>query len=166
MLCTCCNWINLANSTLNERCWSQKLHTKATRCMVLFIENLRIGNFIKTESRLVVSSGSTVRKDNGDLLGMEFLFGVIKMFKTRLWWWLFECVLVAQSSLTLCNPMDCSLPIFSVHGILQTRILGWVTFPSPGELPNPGIGSNPGLPHFRQIFYHLNHQGSSIWISD
>ena len=30
---------------------------------------------------------------------------------------------VAQSCLTLCNPMDCSLPGSSVHGILQIRIL-------------------------------------------
>ena len=34
-------------------------------------------------------------------------------------------VLVAQSCLTLCNPMDCSLPGSSVHGILQARILEW-----------------------------------------
>ena len=34
---------------------------------------------------------------------------------------------VAQSCLTLCDPMDCSLPAFSVHGILQARILEWVT---------------------------------------
>ena len=33
------------------------------------------------------------------------------------------CVLVAQSCLTLCNPMDCSLPCSSVHEILQARIL-------------------------------------------
>ena len=33
---------------------------------------------------------------------------------------------VAQSCLTLCAPMDCSLPSFSVHGILQARILEWV----------------------------------------
>ena len=36
------------------------------------------------------------------------------------------CVLVAQSYLTLCDLMDCSLPGFSVHGILQEGILGWV----------------------------------------
>ena len=40
----------------------------------------------------------------------------------------------AQSCPTLCNPMDCSLPGYSVHGIFQARIL----LPSPGELPNPG----------------------------
>ena len=34
---------------------------------------------------------------------------------------------VAQSCPTLCDPMDCSLPGFSVHGILQARILEWVT---------------------------------------
>ena len=34
---------------------------------------------------------------------------------------------VAQSCLTLCDPMDCSLSGFSIHGILQARILEWVT---------------------------------------
>ena len=33
---------------------------------------------------------------------------------------------VTQSCLTLCNPVDCSLPDSSVHGILQARILEWV----------------------------------------
>ena len=33
---------------------------------------------------------------------------------------------VTQSCLTLCNPMDCSLPRFSVHGIFQARVLEWV----------------------------------------
>ena len=33
---------------------------------------------------------------------------------------------VTQSCLTLCDPMDCSLPGSSVHGILQATILEWV----------------------------------------
>ena len=33
---------------------------------------------------------------------------------------------VAQSCPTLCDPMDCSLPGFSVHGIFQARVLEWV----------------------------------------
>ena len=37
--------------------------------------------------------------------------------------------LVAQSCLTLCNPMDCSSPGSSVHGILQARILESVAIP-------------------------------------
>ena len=32
---------------------------------------------------------------------------------------------VAQSCLTLCDPMDCSLPGSSVHGIFQATILEW-----------------------------------------
>ena len=38
-------------------------------------------------------------------------------------------MLVAQSCLILCNPMDCNLPGSSVHGILQARILEWVMIP-------------------------------------
>ena len=38
----------------------------------------------------------------------------------------FLSVSVAQSRPTLCDPMDCSPPGSSVHGILQTRILEWV----------------------------------------
>ena len=70
------------------------------------------------------------------------------------------CVcLVAQSCLTLCDPMDCGPPGSSVHGH------------SPGQ--NTGVGChallqgifplqglNPGLPHCRQILYSLSHQGS------
>ena len=46
----------------------------------------------------------------------------------------------AQSRLTLCDRMDYSLPGSSVHGILQARILEGLPFPSPGDLPGPGIG--------------------------
>ena len=35
-----------------------------------------------------------------------------------------------QSRPTLCNPMDCSPPSSSVHGILQAGILKWVAMPS------------------------------------
>ena len=43
-------------------------------------------------------------------------------------------VKAAQSCPTLCDPMD-----YTVRGILQARILEWVAFPSPGDLPHPGI---------------------------
>ena len=63
-------------------------------------------------------------------------------------------VKVAQLCLTLCDPMD-----YTVHGILQARILKWVAIPLlQGIFPTQG--SNPGLPHWRQILYHLSHQGS------
>ena len=38
-------------------------------------------------------------------------------------------VVVAQSCLTLCDSLDCSLPDSSVHGISQARILEWVPIP-------------------------------------
>ena len=43
-------------------------------------------------------------------------------------------VLVTQLCPSLCDPIDCSPPGSSVHGILQARI-----FSLPGDLPNPGI---------------------------
>ena len=43
-------------------------------------------------------------------------------------------VKIAHLCPTLSDPMD-----YVVHGILQARILEWVAFPSPGDLPNPGI---------------------------
>ena len=49
------------------------------------------------------------------------------------------CAKSLQSRLTLCSPVDCSLPGSSVCGILQARILEWVAMPSPGDLLNPKI---------------------------
>ena len=39
------------------------------------------------------------------------------------------CVWITQSCLTLCDPTNCSPPGFSVHGILQARILEWIAIP-------------------------------------
>ena len=54
---------------------------------------------------------------------------------------------VAQSCPTLCNPVDCNLLGFSIHRILQARILEWVNIhPSPPDLPDLGIISwSPAL---------------------
>ena len=46
---------------------------------------------------------------------------------------------VAQSFLTLCDPMDCSLPCSYIHGIFQAMYWSVLLFPSPEDLPNPGI---------------------------
>ena len=48
-------------------------------------------------------------------------------------------VKVTQLCPALCDHMD-----YTVQGILQARILEWVAFPFPGDLPNPGI--EPGSP--------------------
>ena len=52
---------------------------------------------------------------------------------------------VAQSCLTLCDPMDCSLPGSSVHGIFQAIVHG-LPCPSPVDLPDPGTEELGGLP--------------------
>ena len=73
------------------------------------------------------------------------------------------CVLVPQLCLTLCDPMDCSLPRSSVHGICQARILEWgaISYSKGSSQPRDWnrvswncIG--------RQILHHLSHQGSSF----
>jgi len=53
-------------------------------------------------------------------------------------------VKIAQSCPTFCNPMDCSLPGSSVHGIFQARVLEWIAISFSRELPDPGI--EPGSP--------------------
>ena len=70
-----------------------------------------------------------------------------------------EAMLVAQSCPTLCDPVDCSPPGSSVHGILQARILAWVAIALlQGIFPTQG--SNPYLLHCRRILYCLRHQRS------
>ena len=61
--------------------------------------------------------------------------------------------------LTLCDPMNCSQPVSSVHRIFQARILEWVAISPPGDPPKPRdqihipcIGSVDSLP--------LSHLGS------
>ena len=59
--------------------------------------------------------------------------------------------LVTQLCLSLCDPMDCSLPGSSVHG-------DSLPCPYPGGFPTQGL--IPGLLHCRRMLYCLRHQGS------
>ena len=61
---------------------------------------------------------------------------------------------VSQSYPTLCDPMD-----YTVHGILQAKLLEWVAFPFSRGSSQPR-GSNSGFLHCRQILYQLSHKGS------
>ena len=54
---------------------------------------------------------------------------------------------VAQSCLTLCDPVDCSPPGSSIHGIFQARVLEWVAISFSRDLPDPGI--EPRSPAFQ-----------------
>ena len=84
------------------------------------------------------------------------------IYLTRPRWWTGSCVYVYGVSHSLvsnsCDPMDCSPPGSSVHGILQARILEWRAIPfSRGVFLTQG--SNSGLLRCRQILYYLSHQG-------
>ena len=71
-------------------------------------------------------------------------------------------VLVTHSCPALCDPMDCSLPGFSVRGIFQARILEWVAilFFRGSSQPRD---RTPGLLHCRDILYYLSHQENSAY---
>jgi len=65
---------------------------------------------------------------------------------------------VAQSCLTLHDPMDCSLPGSSIHGIFQARVLEWVAISfSKIKLVNPKGGSVLGV-HRKDWCWSLNSQ--------
>ena len=67
--------------------------------------------------------------------------------------------LVTQLCPSLCDPKDCSPPGYSAHGNSPGKITGvGCHVLLQGIFPTQG--SNPGLPHCRQILYHLSHQGS------
>ena len=60
-----------------------------------------------------------------------------------------------------CEPMDCSPPGSSLHGISQARILEWVAISfSQGVFPTPGL--NPSLLHWQADSFPLSHQGSPL----
>ena len=68
----------------------------------------------------------------------------------------------SQPWLTLCDPLECNPPGFSVHGIIQARNTG-----VGGHFLLQGIFLTQGpnlfllcLLHCRQILYLLSHQGS------
>ena len=69
------------------------------------------------------------------------------------------CVLLIQSCLILCNPMDCSLPVSSVHGILPSKNTGVGSYSLLQEIFTTQ-GLNPCLLHCKQILYHLSHHVS------
>ena len=65
---------------------------------------------------------------------------------------------VTQSCLTLCDPVDYSLPGSSVHGISLARMLEWLLFPYLGDLSESKM--EPRSPALANGFLPLSHQGS------
>ena len=69
------------------------------------------------------------------------------------------CSEVAQSCTTLCNPVDCSPPGSSVHGILQARILQWVAISFPRGSSRPRAWTRVSCIAGR----HFNLWAMSVW---
>ena len=80
---------------------------------------------------------------------------------------------VLVSVVTLCDPVDCSLPGSSVHGVLQAGIMEWVAIPFSGGSSQARdwtpVSCIEGR-FFFFFFYHLSHQGflakfpGSFWL--
>ena len=75
-----------------------------------------------------------------ELQGLMLLFSpLVSWYKLWIIWQVYPLVgkkmklLVTQSCPILCDPVDCSPPGSSVHGILQARILEWAAIPFSGE---------------------------------
>ena len=66
---------------------------------------------------------------------------------------------VAQSCPTLCDPMDCSLPGSSVHGIFQALVLEWIAISFPRGSSQLRDRTRVEF-DCRQTLYRLSHQGS------
>ena len=92
-------------------------------------------------------------------LSFFFFCCVVDPFKNLFLKWKVKAK-VAQSSPTLCDPID-----YTVHGILQTRILEWVASLSLLQGIFPTQGSSPCLSSYRRILHHLSHQGSPYHIA-
>ena len=69
-------------------------------------------------------------------------------------------MLVTRSYTTLSEPTDCSPPGFSVHEFSRQEHWSGLPFPSPEELPDPGI--EPRSPALQADSLPLSHQGSPI----
>ena len=78
-----------------------------------------------------------------------------------MWWcWWFSCSVMSYS----CDPMDCGLPGFSVPGLSQARILEWLPFPSPGDLPDPGMEPTDLLLLRCRLMFTAEPPGKPWWI--
>ena len=68
-----------------------------------------------------------------------------------------------QSCPVLCNPMNCSLPGSSVHGILQARVLEWLPCPPLGDLSDLGIESCLMCPALAGEFFTTSSTWEACW---
>ena len=130
--------------------WQSHLEWWRSQGITIEVKRWITGSILAEKSLKLQLDGLTCRREvwSGDCiwvlnlcLNVYVLVKVIEMGETT--WCIYStgttimcvcvcvcvCVLVTQSCPTLCNPTTCAPPDFSVHGILQARILEWTAFP-------------------------------------
>ena len=100
--------------------WGLSGQRKSVRLAVLFVEGLPTGRHLTQEHSVLPWKAMPALTAAESPVEPYRYRGVVAV----------ACCLVAQSCLTLCDPLDCSPAGFPVHGISQARILEWVAMPS------------------------------------
>ena len=116
-------------------------------CSVLWSTEVKYQCFYRDTSRVYILT----KKENETVYC--FINSFSPLFLSYHWKVVCMCAKLLQLCLSLCDPMDCSPPGSSAHGILQARILEWIAMPS--SLLTQG--SNPCLLHL------LHWQTSTTW---
>ena len=106
-------------------CWASNRHLHCCCCSVTSVVSDSVRPHRRQPPRLCRPWGSP-GKNTG--VGCHFLLQCMKVKSESK---------VAQTRLTLRNPMVCSPPVSSVHGIFQARVLEWVPLPSPSTFTTP-----------------------------
>ena len=113
--CTWWLYLRIGDNRTNVRCGNTKMKVFIMLSFLLFAKmSLKLSlKFVSLFSHLV-----------------NFIFLLLMNMQSCISYIIMAGCSVAQSCLTLCDPMDCSLPGFSVHGISQARVLKWAALSS------------------------------------
>ena len=103
--------------------------------------------------------GGMILEDGIETCIISNLLNLNSKFST---YWLSLFSEVTQSCPTLCNCMDCSPAVSSIHGIFQARILEWVDLPSSREPSQPRDRTHVSYVSCigTRVLYHQCHLGS------
>ena len=140
---------NVSNGIISRQETAEERISKLENILIKFLETekQRAKSRVK-QNRISEGCGKTTRGVTYTQWKLLLLFS-----------WCAVLRLVTQSCLTLCHSMVCSPPGSSVRGNSPGKNTGMSCHALlQGNFPIPG--SNPGLPHCRQILYHVSPQGS------
>ena len=143
---------NVSNGIISRQETAEERISKLENILIKFLETekQRAKSRVK-QNRISEGCGKTTRGVTYTQWKLLLLFS-----------WCAVLRLVTQSCLTLCHSMVCSPPGSSVRGNSPGKNTGMSCHALlQGNFPIPG--SNPGLPHCRQILYQLRHQESPVW---